>query len=447
MTSVVERGQCLTGEATAHEVQQVFRKMTWRLLPFLFVAYVINSIDRINISFAKLRMVEDLALTDAAYGLGAAVFFVGYLLFEVPSNLYMQRVGARLTIMRIMVLWGLVTIGTSLVSSATGLYIARFLLGVAEAGFFPGVILYLTYWFPASRRGRITSIFIMAGIFAGIVSGPLAGWIMTHFHGWAGLHDWQVLFVFEGIPAVLLGVLAWFWLVDKPQDAPWLSAHEKAIVQSQLAVEDVSKDNAHASFRQLLGDPRVLMAGLVFFCIYSGTNTVAYWMPSLIQSFGLADIGRIGLISSLPYCIVLVAMYLLGRSSDKHLERRWHLALTMLVGAASFILLGIFQGNLELSVLFMSLGAAACLSAVPLFWTIPPAYLSGPVAAGGIALISSLGGIAAMIAPVLVGAVKTRTGSLFVAFDVIAGLLVFGATVLLLGIPAKLLHERTSNPI
>lgn len=416
-------------------------------MPFLFIAYVINSIDRINISFAKLRMAEDLALSDAAYGLGAAVFFVGYLLFEVPSNLYMQRVGARLTIMRIMVLWGLVTMGTSLVSSATGLYIARFLLGVAEAGFFPGVILYLTYWFPASRRGRITSIFIMAGIFAGIVSGPLAGWIMTHFHGWAGLRDWQVLFVFEGIPAVLLGVFAWFWLVDKPEDAPWLNTHEKAIVQAQLAVEDVSQGNSHASFRQLLGDPRVLLAGLVFFCIYSGTNTVAYWMPSLIQSFGLADIGRIGLISSLPYCIALVAMYLLGRSSDKHLERRWHLALTMLVGAASFVLLGLFQGNVELSVLFMSLGAAACLSAVPLFWTIPPAYLSGPVAAGGIALISSLGGIAAMIAPVLVGAVKTQTGSLFIAFDVIAGLLVLGATVLLLGIPAKLLHEHSRNPI
>ncbi|NUU38266.1 MFS transporter [Pseudomonas sp. C2B4] len=447
MTSVVERGQCLTGEAAAHEVQQIFRKIAWRLLPFLFVAYVINSIDRINISFAKLRMAEDLALSDAAYGLGAAVFFVGYLLFEVPSNLYMQRVGARLTIMRIMMLWGLVTIGTSLVSSATGLYIARFLLGVAEAGFFPGVILYLTYWFPASRRGRITSIFIMAGIFAGIVSGPLAGWIMTHFHGWAGLRDWQVLFVFEGIPAVLLGLFAWFWLVDKPQDAPWLNDHEKAVVQAQLEVENVIKGNSHASFRQLLRDPRVLLAGLVFFCIYSGTNTVAYWMPSLIQSFGLADIGRIGLISSLPYCIALVAMYLLGRSSDKHLERRWHLASTMLVGAGSFVLLGLFQGNLELSVLFMSVGAAACLSAVPLFWTIPPAYLSGPVAAGGIALISSLGGIAAMVAPVLVGAVKTQTGSLFVAFDVIAGLLVFGATVLLLGIPAKVLHEHTRNPI
>lgn len=446
MTSVVERGQCPTGEAAAVEVQQTFRKIAWRLLPFLFFAYVINSIDRINISFAKLRMAEDLALTDAAYGLGAAAFFVGYLLFEVPSNLYMQRVGARLTIMRIMVLWGLVTIATSLVSSATGLYIARFLLGVAEAGFFPGVILYLTYWFPASRRGRITSIFIMAGIFAGIVSGPLAGWIMTHFHGWAGLRDWQALFVLEGIPAVLLGLFAWFWLADKPQDVAWLSEREKAIVKAQLEADQSAKGSTHASFRHLLRDPRVLLAGLVFFCIYSGTNTVAYWMPSLIQSFGLTDIGRIGLISSLPYCIALVAMYLLGRSSDKHLERRWHLASTMLVGAASFVMLGLFQGNLELSVLFMSLGAGACLSAVPLFWTIPPAYLSGPVAAGGIALISSLGGIAAMIAPVLVGSIKTQTGSLFIAFDVIAGLLVFGAAVLLLGIPARLLRERTHAP-
>jgi len=442
MNSVYEPGRPLLADAGTDEVQRTYRRITWRLLPFLFLAYMINSIDRINISFAKLRMAEDLALSDAAYGLGAAAFFVGYLLFEVPSNLYMQRVGARLTIMRIMVLWGLVTIGTSLVGSATGLYIARFLLGVAEAGFFPGVILYLTYWFPAARRGRITSVFIMAGIFAGIVSGPLAGWIMTHFHGWAGLRDWQALFVLEGVPAVLLGLFAWFWLDDKPHGVSWLSAREKAIVQAQLASEHAAGDGSHASFRHLLRDPRVLMAGLVFFCIYSGTNTVAYWMPTLIQSLGLSDLGRIGLVSSLPYCIALVAMYLLGRSSDKHLERRWHLALTMFTGAACFLLLGLFQGNLPLSLAFMSLGAAACLSAVPLFWTIPPAYLSGPLAAGGIALISTLGGIAAMIAPVLVGAVKTRTGSLFVAFDVIAGLLVLGALVLLLGIPARLLRER-----
>jgi len=442
MNSVYEPGRPALADAGLDEVQRTYRKITWRLLPFLFLAYMINSIDRINISFAKLRMAEDLALSDAAYGLGAAAFFVGYLLFEVPSNLYMQRVGARLTIMRIMVLWGLVTIGTSLVGSATGLYIARFLLGVAEAGFFPGVILYLTYWFPASRRGRITSVFIMAGIFAGIVSGPLAGWIMTHFHGWAGLRDWQALFVLEGVPAVLLGLFAWFWLDDKPHGVSWLSAREKAIVQAQLASEQATGCGSHASFRHLLRDPRVLMAGLVFFCIYSGTNTVAYWMPTLIQSLGLSDLGRIGLVSSLPYCIALVAMYLLGRSSDKHLERRWHLALTLFTGAACFLLLGLFQGNLPLSLAFMSLGAAACLLAVPLFWTIPPAYLSGPLAAGGIALISTLGGIAAMIAPVLVGAVKTRTGSLFVAFDVIAGLLVLGALVLLLGIPARLLRER-----
>lgn len=442
MNTVVETGQCPATGSTAQEVQRTYRKITWRLLPFLFLAYMINSIDRINISFAKLRMAEDLALSDAAYGLGAAAFFVGYLLFEVPSNLYMQRVGARLTIMRIMVLWGAVTIATSLVSSATGLYIARFLLGVAEAGFFPGVILYLTYWFPASRRGRITSVFIMAGIFAGIVSGPLAGWIMTHFHGWAGLRDWQALFVLEGIPAVLLGLFAWFWLDDSPKQVSWLSEREKAIVQAQLSREQPAAAGSHGTFLPLLRDPRVLLAGLVFFCIYSGTNTVAYWMPSLIQSFGLDDLGQIGLISSLPYCIALVAMYLLGRSSDKHLERRWHLASTMLVGATCFVLLGIFQGDLKLSVLFMSLGAAACLSAVPLFWTIPPAYLSGPLAAGGIALISTLGGIAAMIAPVLVGTIKTRTGSLFLAFDVIAALLVLGALVLLLGIPAKLLRER-----
>ncbi|WP_422420392.1 MFS transporter [Pseudomonas sp. GZD-222] len=442
MTSVAEHSPALAGDPAARALKATYRKIIWRLLPFLFLAYVINSIDRINISFAKLRMSEDLLLSDAAYGLGAAAFFVGYLLFEVPSNLYMQRVGARRTITRIMILWGLVTMATSLVSTPQQLYAARFFLGVAEAGFFPGVILYLTYWFPAARRGRITSIFIMAGIFAGIVSGPLAGWIMTHFHGWYGLRDWQALFVFEGIPAVLLGMFAWFWLDDKPQQVKWLSDQEKAIVAAQLAPEQGKAGAQHASFRQLLRDPRVLMAGMVFFCIYSGTNTVAYWMPTLIQGFGLSDIRHIGLISSLPYIVALVAMYLLGRSSDRHLERRWHLAATMLVGAACFVLLGIFQGNLMLSVLFMSLGAGACLSAVPLFWTIPPSYLSSAGAAAGIALISSLGGIAAMVSPVLVGSIKVSTGSLYIAFDVIAGLLVVGSLILLLGIPARLLREH-----
>lgn len=427
---------------TQDEQKRVFKKVALRLLPFLFLAYAINAIDRINISFAKLRMSEDLLLSDTAYGIGAAAFFVGYLLFEIPSNMYMQKVGTRATLTRIMVLWGIITMLMSTVESATGFYVLRFLLGVAEAGFFPGVILYLTYWFPGTLRGRITSVFFMAGIIAGIVSGPLAGWIMSSFHGWMGLKDWQALFVLEGIPAVILGVFAWFWLVDRPEKAKWLNEREKQIIQSSLATENKTVVKNNIPLKALLCDVRVLMTGFVFFCIYSGTNTVAYWMPTLIKEFGITDIRRIGLISSLPYVTALIAMYFLGRSSDKYLERRWHLALTMLVGAISFSLLGFTQHHIGFSISLLTLGAAACLSAVPLFWTIPPAYLSSSAAAAGIALISTLGGMAAVLSPVLVGAIKTQSGSIYLAFTVIAILLVIGAITLLLGIPARLLRDK-----
>lgn len=429
---------------TQDERKRTFKKVALRLLPFLFLAYAINAIDRINISFAKLRMSEDLLLSDAAYGIGASAFFVGYLLFEIPSNMYMQKVGTRATLTRIMVLWGIITMLMSTVESAMGFYVLRFLLGVAEAGFFPGVILYLTYWFPGSLRGRITSVFFMAGIIAGIASGPLAGWIMSSFHGWMGLKDWQALFVLEGIPAVILGIFAWFWLVDRPEKAKWLNKREKQIIQSSLAAENKTVAKTNIPLKTLLSDPRVLMAGFVFFCIYSGTNTVAYWMPTLIKEFGVTDIRRIGLISSLPYVTALIAMYVLGRSSDKYLERRWHLAITMLVGAISFSLLGFAQHHIGFSISLLTLGAAACLSAVPLFWTIPPAYLSSTAAAAGIALISTLGGMAAVLSPVLVGTIKTQSGSIYLAFTVISILLVIGAITLLLGIPARLLREKQS---
>lgn len=418
----------------------IYRKIMWRLLPFLFCAYVLNTIDRINISFAKLRMASDLGLTDAAYGIGAAAFFAGYILFEVPSNLYMQRIGARLTLTRIMILWGLATIATSQVSSPTGLYVARFLLGVAEAGFFPGVILYLTYWFPAARRGRITSLFLMSGTIAGMISGPLAAAIMLHLDGWLGLRDWQVLFVVEGIPAMVLGVLAYRWLVDGPDRAAWLSPAEKALLHGDLATEAPAAH--HGGIRALLKDLRVYALGLTFLTIYAATNTIAYWMPTLIHDFGQTQVTRIGWISSLPYVLGLTGMFALARSSDRHLERRWHVAGTMFVAAASFALMVALRGDLVYSVLCMTIGAAACLAALPVFWTVPPAYLRADQAPAGIAFISSLGGLAAMLSPIAVGAIKTRTGDLYLAFQLIAVLLSIGGLVLLLTIPARLLADK-----
>lgn len=421
----------------------IYRKIAWRLLPFLFFAYVLNTIDRINISFAKLRMASDLGLSDAAYGIGAAAFFAGYILFEVPSNLYMQKIGARLTLTRIMLLWGAATIATSQVNSPTALYVARFLLGVAEAGFFPGVILYLTYWFPAQRRGRITSAFLMSGTLAGMISGPLAATIMLHLDGWLGLRDWQALFVVEGIPAMLLGLLAYRWLDDGPDRAQWLTAAEKALLKHDLAGQ--APAGRHGGVRTLLKDKRIYVIGLTFLSIYASTNTIAYWMPTLIQGFGEGHVARIGWISSLPYVFGLLGMFQLARSSDRRMERRWHVASTLFVAAACFLLMGVVRGDLMLSVLCMTGGAAACLAALPVFWTIPPAYLPENQAPVGIALISSLGGVAALVSPIVVGALKTHTGDLYLAFDLLAGLLMVGALALLLAVPARLLERRAGE--
>ncbi|MDH4610440.1 MFS transporter [Pseudomonas sp. BN102] len=441
MTQSAEHFMTAATDHRREEAGAVFRKALWRLLPFLFLGYVINTIDRANVAFAKLRMAEDIALSDAAYGLGAGIFYLGYILFEVPSNMVMQRVGARATLTRIMVLWGLVTVATAFVTTPNQLIIARFCLGVAEAGFFPGVILYLTYWFPATLRARITAVLLMAAMTAGMVSGPLAGWIMTHFHDWMGLRDWQVLFIVEGVPAILMGVFGWFWLTDRPSEARWLNEREKRVISAALAA-GTTTDAPHGRLRDVLREPRVYIAGLVFFCIYSGSNTVSYWMPTLIRGFGLEDLKTIGLISSLPYICAVIGMYLLARSSDRHLERRWHVALTMLASAACFLLLGPAQGHLTLSVVLMSVGAAAALSAVALFWAIPPALLNPSTAAIGIAAISCIGGLAGVISQVVVGAIKTATGSLYPAFDVIAITLAVGALLLLVGIRATHLADR-----
>jgi MFS family permease len=428
------------GQAGA-DLKDVFRKIAWRLMPFLVIGHAIAAIDRLNISFAKLRMAGDIGLSDAAYGLGAGIFYLGYILFEIPSNLVLQRIGARATLTRIMLLWGMVTLATAFVTTPKQLYVARFLLGVAEAGFFPGVILYLTYWFPAALRGRVTAVFLMAGISAGVLSGPLAGWIMTRFDGWLALHGWQALFVLEGIPAILLGLFAWFRLADKPADVAWLGAAQKQALAGALAVE-TPRTAAHGRLRDVLTDPRVHVAGLVYFCIYSSTNTMGYWMPTLIRGLGVEDLETIGMLASPPFLGAMFGMYVLGRSSDKRLERRWHVALPMLVSAACFFLLGLAHDNVPLAIALMGLGAAAGMCAVPLFWTIPPAFLATANAAGGIALISCMGNLSGVASQAMVGAIMSATGRLYLAFDVIGGVLVLGAGMLLVLIPARQLHER-----
>ncbi|MFC9768175.1 MFS transporter [Rhodococcus jostii] len=438
-------GRGVGPSATKTELDRLYRKIALRLLPFLFVAYIVNSIDRVNISFAKLRMMDDLGLSTATYGLGASLFFVGYVLFEVPSNLYMQRIGARATVMRIMILWGLITVATGFVTAPTQLYILRFLLGAAEAGFFPCIILYLTYWFPAARRGRITSMFVLAVPTAGILSGPLATWIMNTFDGAHGLHGWQVLFVYEGIPAVLLGILAWFLLPDGPTAATWLTERERAVTISAIESEQASRTAPAMSggvFRQLLTDKRVYIAGFVFFAMYAGFNVFSYWTPTLLEGLGIDDLTTIGMLSTLPAIGAVIGMIVNGRSSDRRLERRFHVAVPLLIAGICFGALLLTRSNVLLSMILLTTAATMCFGTLPVFWTVPPSYLSPVTAAVGIALISSIGGVAAFITPNLIGQITVATGSIHNALLVVGALLIVAAVVMVKGIPARVLQEH-----
>lgn len=416
----------------------IYRKVMWRILPFMFLAYVVNQLDRMNISFAKLRFMSDLGLSETAYGLGAGLFFIGYVAFEVPSNLYLQRAGARATFIRIMILWGTLSMAMCLVQTPNQLYVARFLLGAAEAGFVPGVILYLTYWFPAAYRGRISSLFFMAIAFSGICGGPLSGWILRSFDGLADLKDWQWLFIVEGAPAVVLGIIAYLWLDDKPEHAKWLSADEKATIANDLRSAETQKHShgsAQSTFRLALKDYRVYVAALAYFSIIAGNNVLTLWVPSIIAGFGIKDVFHVGLLSSIPFCLGAIGMFAIARHSDQKQERRWHTALSIMLTGVSYVLLGHYIHDPIIAMVLLSISAVGIYAAISIFWTIPPTYLTGNAAAGGIALVSSLGMFGGFFSPIILGYAKSVSGSLQMGFWAIAVVLIAGSLALIFGIP------------
>jgi ACS family phthalate transporter-like MFS transporter len=397
------------------DADRVYRRIALRLLPFLFICYVVSYLDRANVGFAKLQFTADLGLSEAAFGLGAGLFYVGYVLFEVPSNFYLEKAGVRATLVRIMVAWGLISTLMSIITSAQQYYWARILLGAAEAGFFPGVVLYLSYWFPAARRARITSMFLLAVIVAGMSGGLVSGWIMKETAGWFGLKGWQVLFIVEGIPAVLLGIAAIFVLDDKPADARWLSASEKDMIRRDLEADRQGRPPlARHGFMDAFKDPRVYIAGLIFALLGSGSTIVQIWYPTIIKAAGVEDLAHVTLLTMLPYAATGIAIVLIGRRSDRMQERRWHMAIPAAIGGIAFLLMGLPNIGLPATMLLLCVAAAANYSAVTVFWTIPPAYLSGPSAAAGIALISSIGsGLGGFGGAAAVGWLKTATGTMF----------------------------------
>ena len=408
-------------------LDSLYRRVSWRLMPFLFLCYVAAYLDPVNVGFAKLQMLSDLRFSDTVYGIGAGIFFVGYFLFEVPSNLLMTRTGARIWIARIMISWGVISSAMMFVDSVASFYVLRFLLGAAEAGFFPGIILYLTYWYPAHRRARMVALFMSGVAVAGVVGGPLSGWIMKTFAGLHGLSGWQWLFLLEGVPSVLLGVWTLFYLDDGIRPAKWLSEDDKQKLEQAIA-ED-GKQQQHMPLAQMFSNGKVWLLALVYFLFVMGLYGVSFWLPQLVKNSGIDDVFTIGLLTAIPYFVAAVVMVLAARHSDRSGERRWHAAVAALAGALGLIVATVYSDNTVIAMAALSVATAGILSTFPIFWSLPTAMLGGAAAAAGIALINSVGNLAGFVSPYLVGAIKDATHSTANGIYLLAASLVAGAVL------------------
>ena len=415
-----------------------YKKVGWRLIPFLLLCYVVAYLDRVNVGFAKLQMLQDLKFSDTIYGLGAGIFFIGYFLFEVPSNVILHRVGARVWIARIMVTWGLISAGMMFVESATSFYILRFFLGMAEAGFFPGIILYLTYWYPAARRARMIALFMSAIALSGVIGGPLSGWIMQSFAGTYGLKGWQWLFLLEGLPSVAIGIATFFYLDDRIAHAKWLTPEEKALLERNIVVENATKQDL--SIREVFSDKRVWLMSLIYFSFVMGLYGISFWLPSIIKATGVKDAFQIGMLTAIPYGSAVLAMIVVSRSADRLRERRWHIAIPAVLGAIGLVLSAVWGQNTVLAMAALTLATMGILTTLPLFWSLPTSFLAGAGAAAGIALINSVGNHAGFVSPFLVGWLKDMTQSTNAGMYMLATSLVLGA-LLTLSVPARLVDK------
>ncbi|WP_256354148.1 MULTISPECIES: MFS transporter [unclassified Variovorax] len=414
----------------------MYRKIGWRLIPVLLFGYMIAYLDRVNIGYAQLGMKKSLPWGDEVYALGAGIFFVGYLIFEVPSNLLLVKIGARKTLLRIMVLWGLMAAGMMFVTTPTQFYIVRFLLGACEAGFFPGVILYFTFWYPSVRRGQVIAIFMTATSLISIAAGPLSGATLKYMEGMNGWHGWQWLFLVQGLPATILGVIIYVWLDDRPAGAKWLSDSEKALLNYNLEQDASTGDNKGHSFGQLLRDPKVYAFALVYFLLMGCAYTIVFWKPTLIQSGGVADLFTVGLLSAIPNMVGVFSMVLFGRSSDKLRDRRLHFGVAALLAACGLWMMTMTQGNLQLSMAGLSL-TAVYAATTPLFWAAATEYLPKASAAGGIALISSLGAFGPSVAPSMNAALTKATGNGNMSMYVVAACYVLAAILMFVVVGSK----------
>ncbi|MCG9492498.1 MFS transporter [Acinetobacter pittii] len=428
-----------SSEVDAAVRKSAYRKIAFRLMPFLMLCYFCAYLDRVNVGFAKLQMMSDLQFSEAVYGLGAGIFFIGYFLCEVPSNIVLHKVGARRWIARIMITWGILSGCFAFVQTEWQFYTLRFLLGVAEAGLAPGLLLYLTYWFPSYRRARMTVLWFIAIPISGMIGGPLSGLIMDRMSGVHGWFGWQWMFVIEAIPTVLVGLLVLAVLKDSVQDANWLTQDEKNLVKQELAQDNQHKEG-HASVKEFIADKRLWLLAGIYFCVVMGQYAITFWLPTLIRNSGINDNWHIGLLTSLPYMCAIVVMILAGRSGDHFQERRWHLIIPMCAGALALTFATLFASNLTLSLICLCIAASGVLTASSLFWMLPTNFLGGVSAAAGIAAVNSFANLAGFCSPYLIGWITTNTGSNAIGMFLITAVLIFGAS-LVLRVPAKLVNR------
>ena len=413
--------------------QQTYRKVDFRLIPFLFLCYILAYFDRVNIGFAKLQMLKDLSLSEAAFATGAGIFFIGYFFFEVPSNVLLNKFGARLWIARIMVTWGIVSAAMLFVRNDWSFYGMRFLLGLAEAGFFPGIIFYLTLWYPSRLRASRMALFVSAIAVSGVIGNPVSGWVMDTLSGVWGLAGWQWLFLIEGIPSAIVGIWVISYLDSGIKEAKWLTEEEKALLSTNIANEDKHKHEVRIVDAFKSGKVWVLCA--IYFTLMIGLYGIAFWLPTIINAFGFKSYITIGLITAIPYGFATIGMILLSRNSDRTGERRIHYFLNVTAGAIGLTLSGIFASNPILSVIFLCIGTLGVLGSMPLFWPIPSAFLAGTAAAAGIGIVNSIGNLGGYVGPNIPIWVKAFSKDPSAALYVIAILLFIGGLLVVGFIP------------
>ena len=410
---------------------QLLQKVTRHLIPFMFLLYIVSYLDRVNVSYAALQMNDALGFSSRIYALGAGIFFIGYFLFEVPSNLILHRVGAKLWMARILVTWGIISSAMMFVKGPTSFYILRFLLGIAEAGFFPGMILYLTYWFPTHARGRAVGRFMTATAVASAIGSPLSGILLKKMDGWYGLGGWQWLFLIEGLPAVILGIVTFVYLPNGPDNAKWLSRDEKKWIEDTLE-RDRRKAAAGGqhSMNDAIRSGRVWTFALIYFAIIMSFYGVSFWLPQIVQALSGLDELAVGMIASIPWIAATIGMVLLSRNSDASQERRWHVALSAIAGAIGLIGAGLTH-NTVLELAALSLAAMGIWGTLGPFWALSSESLAGAGAAAGIALINSIGNLGGFLGPYLVGWIRDRTGSFPLALIALAMFPLLGAVITL----------------